>query len=77
MKRYYCHYEEKFRPAEDFTLVILRSDQEAVKSDKTDTKPIPRALCDECIAKGRSLGGKYGDAGKTKKGYLEYGEFRG
>jgi hypothetical protein len=59
---FYCHYEGRNRPAGDFTAQYLRNNdkyKQDVLGDPYPVKFVPRAVCDECLAKGHSLATKF------------------
>jgi hypothetical protein len=80
-KCFYCHFEERKRPASDFDMIEVysplkyRGGKHIYKD--FDKKAVPRAICNECLKKGRSLARKYDFAGYTKPEYTEFGKFRG
>jgi hypothetical protein len=81
---FYCHFEEKKRPARDFSMVYIQSNSKVGGKvtkgkfgDPNFQRYIPRALCNECLRAGRSLATKFDRFGNIKVKYTEFSKFRG
>ncbi len=79
-KCFYCHFEEKEKPASEFTMVHIVSNSQIRKGDnwfEGKDRYIPRAVCDKCLKAGRTLAVKFNKDGLTKPKYTEFSNFRG
>lgn len=60
---HYCHYEEKWRQATDFRFMTGHDKTISIvpyeTSKKVECHVIPLAVCNECLAKGKSLANRY------------------